>query len=53
MEVISSEKQEECEEFIKDWFKKIFNIKYEVEIKSVIIYSKNEKIYEINFKDDK
>ena len=50
MEVISKV-QDKCEEIIKDWFKKIFNIEDKEEIKSVIIYSNNERIYEISFKD--
>ena len=50
MEVISNEK-DKCEKFIIDWFKDIFNIEDEEEIKSVVIYSNNEKIYEISFKD--
>ena len=50
MEVISNEK-DKCEKFIIDWFKDIFNIEDEEEIKSVIIYSNYERIYEISFKD--
>ena len=50
MEVISKV-QDKCEEIIKDWFKKIFNVEDKEEIKSVIIYSNNERIYEISFKD--
>ena len=46
-----SKVQDKCEEIIKDWFKKIFNIEHKEEIKSVIIYSNNERIYEISFKD--
>ena len=49
MEVISKV-QDNCEKEFKDWIKKIFNIEDE-EIKSVIIYSNNEKIYEISCKD--
>ena len=50
MEVISKV-QDKCEEIIIDWFKEIFNIEDKEEIKSVIIYSNNEKIYGISFKD--
>ena len=50
MEVISKV-QDNCEKEFKDWIKKIFNIEDKEEIKSVIIYSNNEKIYEISFKD--
>ena len=50
MEVISKV-LDKCEENIKKWFKKIFNIKDEEEIESVIIYSNNKKIYEISFKE--
>ena len=50
MEVISKV-QDNCEKEFKDWIKKIFNIEDEEEIESVIIYSNNEKIYEICFKD--
>ena len=50
MEVISKV-QDNCEKKFKDWIKKIFNIEDEEEIKGVIIYSNNEKIYEISFKD--
>ena len=49
MEVISKV-LDKCEENIKKWFK-IFNIKDEEEIESVIIYSNNKKIYEISFKE--
>ena len=49
MEVISKV-QDKCEEIIIDWFKKIFNIE-DKEIKSVIIYSNNERIYEISFNE--
>ena len=50
MEVISNEK-DKCEKYIIDWFKDIFNIEDEEEIKSVIIYSHYGRIYEISFKD--
>ena len=50
MEVISKV-QDKCDEIIKEWFKKIFNIEDEEEIESVIIYSNNKKIYEISFKE--
>ena len=50
MEVITKEK-DKCEKFFIDWFKDIFNIEDEKEIKSIIIYSKNEQIYELNFKE--
>ena len=49
MEVISKV-QDKCDEIIKEWFKKIFNIEGE-DIKDIIIYSNNEKIYEISFKE--
>ena len=60
MEVISKECEKcekgkkceeckECEKFLKEWFKEIFNT--EEEIKDVIIYSHNEKIYEISFNE--
>ena len=52
MEVVSKD-QDKCEEIIIDWFKEIFNIEDEKEIKSVIFYSDNEKIYEINFNKNK
>ena len=47
MEVITKEK-DKCEKIFIDWFKDIFNI--EDEIKSVIIYSKYRRIYEVSFK---
>ena len=50
MEVISKV-QDKCDKIIKEWFKKIFNIEDEEEIKDIIIYSNNEKIYEISFKE--
>ena len=50
MEVISKEK-DKCEKFFIDWFKDIFNIEDEEEIKSVIIYSNYGKIFEVSFKD--
>ena len=50
MEVISNEK-DKCEKFFIDWFKDIFNIEDDEEIKSVIIYSNYGRIYEISFKD--
>ena len=50
MEVISNE-NDKCEKYIIDWFKDIFNIEDEEEIKSVIIYSNYGRIYEISFKD--
>ena len=48
MDVISNEK-DKCEKFIIDWFKDIFNIEDEEEIKSVIIYSNYGRIYEVSF----
>ena len=50
MEVISKV-QDKYEEIIIDWCKKIFNIEDKEEIKSVIIYSNNERIYEISFNE--
>ena len=50
MEVISKV-QDKNEEIIIDWFKKIFNIEDKEEIKSVIIYSNNERICEISFNE--
>ena len=50
MEVISKV-QDKCEEIIIDWFKEIFNIEDKEEIKSVIIYSNNERICEISFNE--
>ena len=50
MEVISKV-QDKCDEIIKEWFNKIFNIEDEEEIKDIIIYSSNGKIYEISFKE--
>ena len=44
MEVISKV-QDNCEKKIIDWFKEIFNIEDEEEIKSVIIYSNIGKKY--------
>ena len=49
MEVISNEK-DKYEKFIIDWFKDIFNIEDEEEIKSVIFYSNYGRIYEVSFK---
>ena len=49
MEVITKV-LDKCEKKIIDWFKKIFNIEDE-EIKSVIIYTNYEQIYEVHFGD--